>query len=230
MEQKALIIVVALLLLIGFFLFVPQGKEFRAKYLDEHFKKIGYFLKYVESKWKLPKIGDNTNKLSVILSDVSAGSMNGQSFELKNNDFGAVVISNSISVDGSTVTFTNNPLKIFANDMTGTVSFSNDFVRVSGKTNELTLGDFSFNKTGISFSVSGHPIQFTLNNVKKNIISFQDISGSLKWTGLRGVSPLLNNDKLELYDFDGVIEEVNGKVAIQGTASKIKLNGVNIVI
>ncbi|MBS3051847.1 MAG: hypothetical protein J4428_00560 [Candidatus Aenigmarchaeota archaeon] len=229
MEQKALVVIVVILLLVGILLFVPKGKEFRTKYLDDHFKKIGYFLKGIAVKGKVIKPFEGS-KLSVTVSDVSSISMNGQSFDLKGDDFEAIIVPSSISMDGSSVTFSSNPLLVRADSMSGTISFSNDLIVMSGKTNQLALGDFGFNKTGISFSVSGYPISFSLSSVKKNIIAFQDISGSLKWTGLKGTSPLLKNDRLELYDFDGSIGQIGGNIVIQGTVSKMKLNGVNIVI
>lgn len=229
MDQRVLVVIVLLLLLVGFLFFVPKGKEFRAKYLDDHFKKVGYFLKGVATRGKVTGTYDGP-KLSVVISDVSTVSMTGQVFDLKGDDLEALIIPSSISMDGSSVTFSGNPVRFYAEDMTGSLSFSNDIVTISGKTNQLGLGDFSFNKSSISFSVSGYPLSFSLNTVKKSLIAFQDISGSLKWSGLRGTAPLLKNDRLELYDFEGTIQQVGGSILIEGTVSKMKLNGVNIAI
>jgi hypothetical protein len=57
---------------------------------------------------------------------------------------------------------------------------------------------------------------------------FSYLSGLLKCSQLTGGNLLLNNDQLELVNFNGYIRQVNNSVTIGGSVDKMILNGVDI--
>jgi len=222
------IAVLLIVIMFGAFLFVtPRGREFREKYIDEHLGILGSFFKGIKSK----AAGTTSDeKLSIQLSSVPLSDFNGQKFTLKGQGFHGSIIPEFVVFAGGTVRFKDNFVDVGIPNIIGTVSFESDRIKIEGKTTQLSLNDMSFNTTSTDFTIVGIPIEFQLNDVQENLMTFQTVSGSLSWGGLKGVPPLLANDRLELMDFQGLIIMDKNKISITGLVSQMSLNGVNIGI
>jgi hypothetical protein len=227
MQQRTWLIIFIIFAIIGLFLLSPRGKTFREKYLSGAVATVGSFLKGITARAVSTKPSKPTQKIEIGLSGVNIANMNGQEFSVEGSTLEGSFIVESASLEGGSLSFKGDEVVISVNDMSGTISYHDGKMKVTGKTNQIWFDDIGFNKTDISFTFEGKPSQYTLSNIQKDVISFSQISGSLSWTGLR-VPPLLSGDKLELYNFEGDIKQKNGLVGIIGTVNYMKLNNVPI--
>ena len=229
MNQKVIAVLVILLMFAAFLFVTPKGRVFREKYIDGHIGVVGNFFKGITSR--VVKGGSATKegeKLAITIASIPILDLNGLAFPIKDSGFVGDLHYDYASFAGGTVSLPSNILSVNIPVMTGNVAFSSDRLQVAGKTSQLTLNGLNFNTTSTDFAIVGVPISFQLNDIQQDKIVFSDISGSLSWTGLKGIPPLLADDNLELYDFQGFITMQNGKIMISGFVSKMRLNGVNI--
>ncbi len=227
MDPKVIAVLLIVLMFAAFLFVTPRGIEFREKYIDEHLGVLGSFFRSITSRTTGVTSGE---KLSILITLVPISDLNNQKFELKGSGFHGSIVPEYVAFAGGSVTFPVRYVEVGVPNMMGAVSFANDRIRVEGETSQLSLNEMSFNTTSTDFTIIGVPVDFALNDIKKNQIIFPDLSGSLSWGGLKGVPPLLANDQLELIDFQGSIIMSENKITIIGFVSKMRLNGVNIGI
>ncbi len=229
MDQKIVAVLVITLMFVAFLFVTPRGRQFREKYIDDRVGFLGNFFKNLTGKITNSD-SSNKEKLSMAITTVPLSDLNGQTFDIKGSGFSGEMSYDYLAFAGGTVSLANSALEVSVPSMEGTVAFVSDKVQVSGKTDQLSVNELSFNTTKTDFVVVGSPTYFELNNIHADKLVFLDISGSLSWTGLKGIPPLLVEDNLELHDFDGYVTMNNGKITISGLVSKIRLNGVNIAV
>lgn len=229
MNPKVVGALIIALMFLSFLFVTPRGRTFRENYIDEHFSNLGNFLKGITSR--VSKSGPSEGeKLSILISGIPSTDFNGQKFVLSGHGFSGDLYYDHISFAEGTVSLANSYLKVSIPNMIGNVVFASDKIQITGKASQLGLNDLSFNTTTTDFLIIGTPVAFDLNDLSVDTIAFSDISGSLSWGGLKGIPPLLADDKLELFGFQGSIKMFNGKIMIDGLVSKMRLNGVNIGI
>lgn len=223
MNLKLLASLFIILMITSLLMFSPKGREFREKSI----KNIGSFLKTISGRISSSKTTPSP-RLDVMITKISPVYIQEQTFTIKDSGFKGELWYDSIALSGGDISFPTNKIVVNVNSMTGVVSFEGNRLKVSGSTNRIELNEMTYNMTDIRFSIIGTPVSYTLKDVKKDRIVFQKISGSLSWSGLKGVPPLLRDDRLELIEFDGIIIQENDYVSITGKVGKIRLNGVDI--
>lgn len=229
MKGKIWLVIFLIFAILGLFLLSPRGKTFREKYLNDKISKVGSYLRGITSR-TIPKgqpKAKQENKLEITLSGVDPVLMNGQEFDVKDASVDALFKFESALIDGNEILLKKNVTGINIESMTGAIVFFDDKMKISGKTNRLWLNDIGFSKEGTDFIVVGVPDTYILLNIKKDALVFPQISGRLTATGMGTIS-FFPNDKLELYGFEGKIEQKNDLVYITGTISYMKLNNVYI--
>ncbi|MEM5777182.1 MAG: hypothetical protein QXJ06_01920 [Candidatus Aenigmatarchaeota archaeon] len=227
MENKFIVTFIAIIILVALFLASPRGKEFLEKSkLKDKLSIIGNFFRNLTGKVTL-KNNEGT-KIEIKLSGVNPIYMNNQQLNLENSEFSITLKPDSASLDTMTLSFKRDA-DIYSSNFKGKITYSQDKITLEGKTNNIGIDNFVVNKTDISFVINGKPTNYKISNVNKDLISFAEISGSLSWAGLK-TPAILQKDKLDLYDFKGVIEEKNGLIYIEGTVTYMKLNNIPIGI
>lgn len=224
---KLLTVIVAIVILSALFLASPRGKMFlEQSKLKDKIGVVGNFLKSLTGKVASTS-KEKPGKIEFHLIGINPVYMNGQKFSLKDSSIDGVINLQTGSLPGFTLSF-KDETNVEINGITGDLSFDGNQVRISGKTNEMWLGDVGLNGTDIQISLVGNPVEYSVKNVEKDVLTFQEISGKLTWTGIEETPLMLDKDKLEVYDFKGSIEQKNGLIHIDGYVSYIKLNNIPI--
>ncbi|MEM5799815.1 MAG: hypothetical protein QXZ43_04095 [Candidatus Aenigmatarchaeota archaeon] len=228
MENKFIITFIAIIILVALFLASPRGKEFLEKSkLKDKLSVIGNFFKNLTGKVTSVKNNEGS-RIQIKLSGVDPAYMNNQQFNLEESEFSISLKAESANLDAMTLSFKANA-DIYSSSFKGKITYSQDKITLEGKANDIGIDNFVVNKTDISFTITGKPTNYKITNIKKDFISFTEVSGSLTWAGLK-TPAMLQKDKLDLYDFSGTIEEKNGLIYIEGTVTYMKLNNVPIGI
>ncbi len=228
MENKFIITFIAIIVLVALFLTSPRGKDFLEKSkLKDKLSVIGNFFKNLTGR--VASVKNNVgSQIEMKLSGVNPVYMNEQELTLDNSEFTISLKPQAAKLSDMTLSFKDNVV-ISSSSFKGQIKFSQDKIILTGKANDIWIDNFGMNKTDISITITGVPIKYTINNVKKDILSFKEVSGSLSWSGLK-TPAMLEKDKLDLYDFVGSIEEKNGLIYLQGSVTYMKLNNVPIGI
>lgn len=225
MNLRAIVSLFIIFSILALLIFSPRARDFRVKLT----KPIGSFLKAITGRSLTRTTSLIPKKLDVKITNMDPVSMNGQHFSIKGTGLNTELVYDLVSVMNGNILFQTKTVKVRVKSMVGSVSFyKNGKMKIIGHTNLIELNGMKFNRTGMEFLIVGTPVSYTLNNIRENKISFSKASGSLSWSGLKGVPPLLKNDELELVGFEGVIEQKEGPVTIHGKVDRIRLNGVDI--
>jgi len=228
MEGKHWVTIFAILILVALFLASPRGKDFLEKSkLKDKLSVIGNFFKNITGKVSSVK-GNSGTVIEIKLSGVNPAYMNGQQLDLKNSEFSITLKPEAASLDSMTLSF-KSYAEISSSSFNGKLTYSQDKIALEGKASDIGIDNFAVNKTDIAFTISGKPTTYKISSVSKDIISFAEVSGSLSWAGLK-TPAVLQKDKLDLYNFQGTIEEKNGLIYIEGTVTYMKLNNIPIGI
>jgi hypothetical protein len=226
----SIIIIVAIVALI---LFSPKGQSLHGNYTSKYTKPLGSFISGFASKLggnRTSSAGSTeTGKLEIQLTNIDITDLKDVEFDIRGN-------SVSCDMNYEVVNFLDTEFKIDdpvarvkLDQFTGTVSFfSNRNMKIAGKAGSVRVNDLSFSKPSSELMFVGEPDNFYLSDVSEKKIVFNDVDGSLSWSGLKGVPALLRDDHLELKNFKGSIVGENGTVDIYGTVDSISLNGVAI--
>lgn len=226
MNSKVVVLIVSVLILTGLFLASPRGRDFLEKTkLNDKFSTLGNFFKNLTGKVASVK-QDKSTKIQVSLSGIDPKYLDGATFEMKNTMFDISGNANSGNIESVTVSFKGES-KISSQNSNGQILYKQNTILIHGKTPEIWVDNFGMNKTDMSFSFELSPSEYEITNVENAYIDFKEISGGLSWIGLK-VPAMLQNDRLEIYDFQGNIKQKNGLVYIEGYASHMKLNNVPI--
>jgi len=215
--------------LVGLLMFSPKGKDFREEYMPEYFQKTGSFLRGMTSrvvKNNEPIISDY---LKFSFSSLSPSLLKDAEFEIRGSDFEAELEYDLIELMDGNIDLDSSIAKIRMSDMIGEVSFyKNGKMKITGKASSVEFNGVCINKTDIDFLIVGDPVMYMLNDVEKDEMLFESVSGSLSWEGLNDISPLLEYDDLILFDFEGDVEKYENTTIISGSVSSIDLNGITI--
>lgn len=226
MEGNKLVILVAILILVVLFLASPRGKAFLEQTkLKDKIGILGDFLKNLTGRITMQD-KKQTSKIEFHLSGVDPVYMNNQQFSLKDSSVDAILGLQSGSLSGFTISF-KNKANIEIKSITGDFSINDGQIKISGKTNEIWVGDLGLNGTDTEVLLIGNPVEYSIKNIEKNTLVLQEISGKISWTGIK-VPPILNKDKLEVYGFEGSIQQKDGLIFIDGYVDYIKLNNIPI--
>jgi len=221
---KAILSLFIVFAIVGLLIFSPKGQ----KIVGNRTAPIGSFIKTISGKVTKSGITE-TKTLDVTLTDVSPSSLGDLEFQIKGDRFQGKLEYELISLLDSSVNFDEREVDVQTGGLTGTVSFfRNGNMKITGKTNSLKINSMNLEKQDTNFLITGKPISYDLPNINEKKLEFSYISGSLKWSGLSGIAPMLSNDQLELINFDGSIKQSNELVTITGKVDKIILNGVEI--
>ncbi len=227
MEQRVLVALLAIIILLALFFASPRGKAFlEQSKLKDKLSVIGNFFKNLSGKFSSVK--NEATRMEVHLTGVNPIYMNDQQFLLEGSSFVITIKPEAASLESMSLSFKDS-IQLSSSAFKGKITYSQGKISLEGKASDLWIGDVGLNKTDISFSITGTPVSYKIENVKKDYLFFKEISGSLSWTGLK-TPALLEKDRLELYDFSGSIEERNGLLSINGIVSYMKINTVPIGI
>jgi len=228
MEQRVVVTMLAIIILAVLFFASPRGRMFlEQSKLNDKLSIIGNFFKNLTGKVASVKNNEG-GKIEIHLSSVNPNYMNEQQLYLENSNFVINLKPETASLDAITLSF-KDKVQLSSQSFKGKLSYYQNKISLEGKTNDIWIDNFGMNKTDISLSIIGTPLTYKITNVKKDVFSFKEVSGSLSWAGLK-TPALLEKDRLDIYDFSGTIEEKNGLVYIDGTAGYMKLNNVPIGI
>ncbi|MCX8178637.1 MAG: hypothetical protein N3D75_02290 [Candidatus Aenigmarchaeota archaeon] len=226
MNSKVLVLIVALLILTGLFLASPRGRDFLEKSkLNDKVGTLGNFFKNLTGKVTSVK-QDPSNKIQISMTGIDPKYLDGINFQMKNSRFDIDGTVSLGSIDSATVSFKTKS-KVSSENSNGQISYKQSNFLISGKTSEIWVDNFGMNKTDMSFSFEFSPSEYEITNLENAYIDFKQISGGLSWVGLK-VPAMLQNDRLEVFDFQGKIRQKNGLVYIEGYASHMKLNNIPI--
>ncbi|MBU5689590.1 MAG: hypothetical protein QXM68_01320 [Candidatus Aenigmatarchaeota archaeon] len=228
MDSKVIVFIIAVIILGALFLASPRGRDFLEKSkLNDKVKTLGNFFKNLTGKVTSVK-KDDSSKIELTLSGVDPTYLNGIEFDIKDSEIsiqGNVISGN---MDAATLSF-KDKVNFYTQNANGKITYTSDSLVISGKTSDFWIDNFGINKTDISFSLTSKPMQYKITNAESDYLEFKQVSGSLSWLGLK-IPAVLQNDRLEIYNFDGEINYKNGLVYIKGYASYMKLNNVPIGI
>jgi hypothetical protein len=228
MNEKVVVTLLAVIILVALFLASPRGRAFlEQSKLKDKLSIIGNFFKSLSGKFSSVKNNEGT-KIEIHLSGVNPVYMNDQQLSLDDSSFAITLKPETASLESMTLSFKDN-IQLSSSTFKGKITYSQGKISLEGKANDLWLGNVGMNKTDVTFSITGTPVSYKIENAKKDYLSFKEISGSLSWAGLK-TPALLEKDRLELFDFSGSIEERNGLIYINGQVSYMKLNNVPIGI
>ena len=224
MNWKPLLSLLIIFTIVGLLMFSPKAKNFK----DKLSVPLGSFLKGITGKvTKRPVV---SKKLDVVI-EADPDCMRGQEFSIKGSRVEAELTYDLVSLMDGSMSFQENTVEVKLESMLGSVDvYKNGKMKITGKTDVIELNKMKFDKTDSQFLIVGTPVSYLLEDVQKDKIVFPVITGSLRWSGLKGVSPSLDNDNLELIGFKGMIGLEGESVTISGSVDKIRLNGVDIVL
>jgi hypothetical protein len=228
MEQKVIVTLLAIIILAALFFASPRGKLFlEQSKLKDKLSIVGNFFKNLSGKVTSVKNNEGS-KIEIHLTGVDPNYMNDQQLTLDDSNFVITLKPESATLETMTLSF-KDKVQLSSSNFKGKITYSQGKISLEGKANDIWVDNFGMNKTDISFSITGTPSSYKITNVKKDLLSFKEVSGSLSWAGLK-TPALLQKDKLDLYDFQGTIEEKNGLIYIGGSVGYMKLNNVPIGI
>jgi hypothetical protein len=222
---KAILSLFIIFAIIGLLIFTPRGQ----KIVGNKTMPVGSFLKSFTGK--LTKVPTNTGskRLDIFITNVNPSSLGDTEISIKGEKIQAKLDYEIITLLESNINFDQREVEVETGRLIGKVNFfRNGNMRVSGNTDNLKLNDMTINKPDIDFLTVGRPIDYDLGNIEKDELMFSYLSGLLKCSQLTGGNLLLNNDQLELVNFNGYIRQVNNSVTIGGSVDKMILNGVDI--
>ncbi|MCS7134815.1 MAG: hypothetical protein NZ893_00010 [Candidatus Aenigmarchaeota archaeon] len=223
---KVIATLLAVFVLVALFLASPRGKKFlEESKLKDKLSFIGNFFKNLTGKMSSVK-NNKASKIEMKLNAVNPAAMNGKQLNLEDSQFSITLKPEEATLSEMSLTFKSD-VTITSSNFKGKVFYSQDSLMLEGKTNDICIDNICMNKTEISFKMVGRPTKYKITNVKKDVISFNEVGGSLSWAGLK-TPATLEKDKLELFDFEGIIEGRNNLVYIEGKVTYMKLNNVPI--
>jgi len=222
MNWKALMSLLIIFTIIGLLMFSPKAKTFK----DKLTLPLGSFFKGITGKvTKGPAV---PKKLDVVI-EADPDCMSGLEFSIKGSGVEAELDYDLVSLMDGSMSFPTSALEVKLESMLGSVDiYKNGKMRITGKTDVVEFNGIKFDKGDSQFLVVGTPISYVIEDIQKDNLIFPAITGSLRWSGLKGISPSLDNNNLELVDFRGTIKLEDGSVTISGEVDKIKLDGVDI--
>jgi hypothetical protein len=232
MNWKILLTIFIVVAISSLLFFSDKGKDFKQKYLDKYITIAGNFLKGITGKLKGPTTYPNNTFEATITttSDV----LKGQQFDVESTGFTGKLEYNAITVGGQNINVKDNDKIEFKTDsMTGTIIIdANNVMSISGQSGSVELnGIVILPKTGqktVEFSLVGTPVEYTMTNFYKDMMTISGVSGLLK---LKDWSPLsLKGDTLVIKNFLGTVEQSDDSLTITGKVEKVSLNGVDLLL
>ncbi len=222
---KAILSLFIIFAIFGLLLFSPKGQKITGNFT----KPVGSFFKGITGKVTKSGGGVGSNKLDIIIEGVDTSSLGDTEITIEGNQIQGKLDYELISLLESKIDFDDRIINLKTGSLIGTVSFfRNGNMKIEGKTNSLKLNDMEISNPNIDFLIVGDPITYEIENIEKDKLLFSYLAGSLKCSQLTGGSLMLNNDQLELINFEGSIKQSNQSVIISGQVDRMVLNGVDI--
>ncbi|MFH8080551.1 MAG: hypothetical protein QXO84_01580 [Candidatus Aenigmatarchaeota archaeon] len=227
-KGKILTVLFAVFILVALFLASPRGKKFlEESKLKDKLSFIGNFFKSLSGRLSSVK-HTKSEKIDMKLNSVNKLYLDKQEFSLSNSQIFISLKPDSADLNGMSLSF-KDQVQISSYSFNGNLAYNQDKIVLQGKVNDVCIDNLCFNKTDISFNLVGKAEKYKITNAKKSLLAFNEITGTLSWSGLK-TPATLEKDKLELYDFEGSIEEKNSLVYFEGKVAYMKLNNVPIGI
>jgi hypothetical protein len=229
MNWRGILSVIVIIAIVGLIAFSPKGQKYHGEYTSKYTKPLGSFISGFAAKITGNKTSETSDigKLEIQLRNVDSSDFKDVEFDVRDKSLNFKMDYEVVNFLDTEFSFSDSLVDAKIDNFQGDVSFfPNGKMKIVGEADYLRVNGLSFNKPDTEIMFVGEPVEFYMTDVSKREISFNDVSGSLSWTGLGGVPALLTNDHLELEDFDGTIIGENGSVDIFGTVETIRLNGV----
>lgn len=229
MHWKVLLALVIVIGITGFLLFSERGVEFKEKYLGEHLKTIGSYLRRITGKFTPTASVNRTLEFKITTSQDNFKNVH---FDLEEKPFEGILKYDSVSVGVQSINVKESDEVDFrVETMDGDISIDeNGKMTVSGSSDSIELNEIIFSpgvgEEKVEFHLTGIPVSYVLSDVENYETIFTGISGSLR---LANWQPLkLDNDDLNIAYFKGEISQEDDSVIIHGMAEKVRLNGVDL--
>ena len=168
MNQKIIITLLAIIILVGLFLASPRGKSFlEQSKLKDKLSVVGNFFKNLSGR--VISIKNNEGgKIEIDLSGVNPNYMNGQQLSLDNSNFVITLKPEIASLDTITLSF-KDKAQISSSNFKGKITYYQGKISLEGKANDLWIDNFGMNKTDILLSIRGKPSSYKITNIKKDL-------------------------------------------------------------
>jgi len=222
---KAILSLFVIFTIIGLLIFSPKGQ----KLMGNSTAPVGSFFKTFTGRISKSGVDSGSKRLDIEITEIEPSSLGDLKISITGDDFEGKINYEVLSFLDSNIEFDEKRVKIRVRDLVGDIDyFRNGKMKISGKTSSLKLNEMEINNPEINFLITGDPINYDVEDIKKEELDFSSLSGSLRCSQLTGGNLRLSNDQLEFFNFEGSLSHQNNTVRISGQTDKMIINGVEI--
>ena len=231
MNWKILLSLFIIIAITGLLIFSEKGIDFRKKYLDPHLKTVGSYFKGVTNIFKRQQTINRTLEITI---KSSSNILRGQNFDLEGKSFNGELKYENVLVSGQPINVKgSDEIKFSVNGMTGSISIDpGGKMKISGQARSVEFDSIVINskseKEMIDFSLVGIPMIFSLTNIEVEKMILSGASGLLRVGDSFPVD--LDNDKVDITNFKGDIEQEGNSVTISGKAEKLSVDNIDLTL
>ena len=154
--------------------------------------------------------------------EINMPSFYGQILEFSKSNLSVEGNCSSLEINGIKIEKGEKSCKVIVNVENGNIKFDKT-IEISGITNELSINNEKYVKEAISFRLQVEPSSLFLTNVGKRKIEIESATGEIRKykNGSLDQLKVVNNERIEIYNFFGSISLKDEVILLTGTSTRI---------
>jgi hypothetical protein len=154
--------------------------------------------------------------------EINMPSFYGQLIELSKSNVSLEGNCSSLEIDGIKIIKSEKSCRVKANVESGVIKFDK-VVEISGATNEFYINNDRYVKKVMNFKLQVEPSLISITNVGKRKMRIESATGEIRKyeNGSLDQLKVVNNERIEIYNFFGSISLKDGVILLTGTSTKI---------